>query len=210
MEITMRMTMLGAVSLAAITLVACAKKEAAAPETPAVEETAVDETAADVSDAAAEAADVYAAPSAVDLSTVRTKDALTAAADAAFAQVDADVSGALSQSEFYALAALMAPAEEAVDVLGDTGAEVAADAAGAVASEAAPAAEAVDGIVSEEPTADSSALDASFASIAGADASLTADDLRAAFLARFDAADVNLDGALDDAESATFTASPLL
>lgn len=205
----MRMTMFGAASLAAIALAACAKKEAAAPETPAVEEAAVDETAADVSDAAAEAADVYAAPSAVDLSTVRTKDALTAASDAAFAQVDADASGSLSQTEFYALASLMAPApveEEAVDVLGDTGAEVAADAAGPAAEAAV---EAVDGVVTEEPTADSSALDASFASIAGADASLTADDLRAAFLARFDAADVNLDGTLDDAESATFTAAQL-
>lgn len=202
----MRTTMLGAAALAAIALAACAKKEAAAPETPAVEEAAVDETAADVSDAAAEAADVYAAPSAVDLSTVRTRDALTAAADAAFAEVDADADGSLSQPEFYALASLMAPAEEAVDVLGDTGAEVAAD-AGEPAAE--PAVEAVDGVVTEEPTADASALDASFAAIAGADASLTADDLRAAFLARFDAADVNLDGTLDDAESANFTAAQL-
>lgn len=204
----MRMKMFGAASLAVIALVACAKKEAATNETPAVEETAVEETAADVSDAAAEAADVYAAPAAVDLSTVRTKDALTAASDGAFAQVDADASGSLSQTEFYALAALMAPApavETSVDAAVEAGVEAATDASGAVAGETAPAAEPV----AEEPTADASALDASFAAIAGADASLTADDLRAAFLTRFDAADVNLDGTLDDAEAATFSAAQI-
>ena len=202
----MKMNILGAMSLAAIALVGCAKKEASTADTSAVEEAEViDEAAAAAADAAAEAADVYAEPTVFDIAAVRTRDALTAAADAAFAQVDADASGTLSQTEFYALAALMAPAAPVEEAVEDVYETAAADAP----SMAADTGDAVDAALSEEPSADSTALDASFAAIAGADANLTSDDLRAAFLARFDAADVNLDGALDDDESATFAAAQL-
>lgn len=192
----MKMKVLGAASLAVLALVACAKKEAS--EAPAVETAANETEAPDVSDAAAEAADVYAAPAAFDLATVRTKDALTAAADAAFRQVDADASGSLSPTEFYALAALWAPAAPVEDAVEDVYDPAAADAV-----------DAVDTALSEEPSADSTALDESYASIAGADANLTSDDLRAALLARFDTADVNLDGALDETESAAFAGARL-
>ncbi len=227
MEKKMRLTMLGAASIAAIALVACAKKdETKTAEAPAVEATAPAESAetaaVDTSDLSAEAADVYAAPATVDLATVRTKDALTAAADAAFAQADTDANGALTQTEFYSLAAMLAPAaatdtvvESAADAVIDAAAGAATDAAGAVVGEVAgapageAAAEMVGDVVAEEPAADSTALDASFTTIAGADSSLTSDDLRAAFLSRFDAADVNLDGSLDDAEAASFKAAKL-
>lgn len=204
----MKLKALGAASLAAIALVSCAKKETATSEVPAaVDETVVSDEA---SDAVAEAADVYAAPAAFDLATLRTKDALTAAADAAFAQSDADADGSLSQIEFYALAALMTPeivAETAVEPVSEVAVDVFAE--GAVAPAAEIAADAAESVLSEEPSADSTSLDASFASIAGADANLTSDDLRAAILARFDAADVNLDGTLDEVESAAFTAAQL-
>ena len=189
----MNMKILGAVSLAAIALVGCAKKEASAEQAPAVEETApIDEAAAD---AAAEAADVYASPTGLDLAAVRTKEELAAAADAAFAQADADSDGSLSPTEFYALAALMAPSEEVVEDVYEPAAEETVDV--------------VDAPLPEEPSLDSTAFDESFAAIAGADAVLTTDELRAALLTRYDAADVNLDGALDDSESETFAATRL-
>lgn len=208
----MNMKVLGAASLAALALVACAKKEAATAEPPAADAAVAETTAADVTDAAAQAADVYAAPAMVDLAAVRTKEALTAAADAAFKQVDADADGALSQTEFYALAALMAPAEPveaSVEDVYETAAEAAAEAAPAVSDVAAETVDAAEAALPEEPTMDSSSLDASFAAISGADASLSPDDLRAALLVRFDAADANLDGALDDAESAAFAVQRL-
>ena len=190
---------LGVALLAAMALPGCARKEAATAEAPAADEAAiVDEAAAD---AAAEAADVYAAPAAFELAAIRTKDALTAAADAAFVQVDADASGALSQTEFYALAALMAPVED--DVVEDVY-ETAADDAQLPAD----AIDAPDSALPEEPSADSSALDQSYAAMAGADGNLTSEDLRAALIARFDAADANLDGALDETESASFAGAP--
>ncbi len=215
MEKTMKMKVLGAASIAALVLVACAKKEdtTVLAETPAVEDMATADSAeiaaADATDYGAEEADVYAAPAAVDLNSVRTKDALAAAADAAFAQADSDADGSLSQTEFYSLATMMAPAADAMfDDAVDAGAGMAADAAGDIAD--APIGDApIDGVVAEEPMTDATALDASYATIAGADASLTTEDLRAAFLSRFDAADANLDGSLDDAEAESFKAAKL-
>lgn len=208
----MKVKFLGAASLAAIALVACAKKEAA----PAVvEETAaVTETAETAADADAQEADVYEAPAAINLASIRTKDALTAASDAAFAQIDADADGALSANEFYSLAALMAPvgaADGAVEEVADTMSDTVDAAAGEVASAsvADAAAATADAVLPEEPTADASSIDASFAAIAGTDGSLSKDDLRAALLSRFDAADANLDGTLDDAESASFAVANL-
>lgn len=208
MENTMRLKVLGAASIAAIAMVACAKKDDAKTAEIVSEETATAAAAdeAAVADATAEAADVYAAPATIDLASVRTKDALTSASDTAFAQADADANGALSQTEFYALAALMAPApavETIVDATVDAAVGAAAEATDAVVGDMAAE------VVTEEPTMDSAALDASFAAIAGADANLTTDDLRAAYLSRFDAADANLDGALDDAEAETFKAANL-
>lgn len=218
----MKLTVLGAASIAAMALVACAKKETKTEETATAETTAAADTAeaapADIiADAAPETTDVYAG-STVDLGSVRTKDALTAASDAAFAQADADANGSLSQTEFYSLAALMTPAEAAdtvVDTAVDAAAGAVADAAGAAVGEVAgaPAGDAAEavvaGVAGEPAAADTKMLDASYATIAGADASLTTDDLRAAFLSRFDAADVNLDGSLDDAEAATFKSAML-
>jgi hypothetical protein len=219
MEKKMRLAVLGAASIVAIALAACAKKdETKTAEAPAVEEAVA--AVAEATDAAAEAADVYAAPVEVDLASVRTKDALTVAADTAFAQADADQNGSLSQTEFYSLAAMFAPA--AAETVVDTVTDVAADAASGAAADAtavvgevagAPAGEAVaevvEGVATEEPSADASALDASYATLSGGDASLTSDELRAAFLSRFDAADVNLDGSLDEAEAQTFKAAKL-
>lgn len=199
----MNKPVLGAISMAALAAVACAKKESAAPDPAAAVEEAV---AGDPTlDAAAEAADVYAAPVSFDLASIRSKEALGATADAAFAAADSDADGSLSLTEFYALAALMAP-EVAADSAVDGATEVMTD----VFAEGAEAEiQVVDEVIAEEPSADSSALDASYAAIAGADGRLTADDLRAAFLAKFDAADANLDGALDDGESAVFAAASL-
>lgn len=195
----MNFRVLGVMTLAAIALAGCAKKEASPAESPITEEGAfVDEEAAAAADAAAEAADVYAAPAGFDLAAVRTKDELSAAADSAFAQADADSDGSLSQTEFYALAALMTPAapvEEVVDDVYETAAPDAVDA--------------VDATLPEEPSADSSALDESYAAIAGADGQLTEDDLRAALIVRFDEADANLDGALDESEAAAFAQARL-
>jgi hypothetical protein len=222
-EKTMRLKVLGAASIAAIAMVACAKKDETKAADAAAEAVAVETTEAAPAEVAVapDATDVYAAPT-IDIASARTKDALTSAADAAFAQADTDANGSLSQTEFYSLAALLTPAataetsvDAAVDATVEAAAEVAVDATGAVVGEVAgapagdAAAEAVAGIVGEEPAVDAGALDASFATIAGADASLSTDDLRAALLSRFDAADVNLDGSLDEAESETFKAAKL-
>ncbi len=212
MEKIMRLKVLGAASIAAIAIVACAKKEETKAVDAAVvaEEVVADETTSEAADAAVAAVDVYAAPATIDLASVRTKDALTAAADAAFAQADADADGSLSQTEFYALAAILAPAPSETVV--DAAADVAADVADAVVGDVAlePAAEAVvDAVAAEASVEEATTLDASFASVAGADSSLTTDDLRSAFLSRFDAADTNLDGALDDAEAEAFKAAKL-
>jgi hypothetical protein len=197
------MRVLGAASIAAIALVACAKKE----DTTAVEDTATaEETAAVEADAAeataTEPADVYAAPT-VDLASVRTKDDLNAVADSAFGQADADADGAISQTEFYTLASMLTPVAETTAVESPDAGDAAVDATAETAPETAD-------VAAEEPAADvTGSLDASYAALAGADATLTADDLRAALLARFDAADANLDGALDDAEAATFNTAKL-
>lgn len=210
MEKIMNLKLLGAASIAAIAIVACAKKDEtkAVDAAVAAEEVVADETASVAEDAAVEAVDVYAAPATIDLASVRTKDELTAAADAVFAQADADADGSLSQTEFYALASILAPTvsdsvvETAVDAV-DAAAAVVGDVAGEAAVDA------VDAVVADEAVADATTLDASFATVAGADSSLTTDDLRSAFLSRFDAADVNLDGALDDAEAEAFKAAKL-
>lgn len=204
----MKLTVLGAASVAVIALVACAKKEEAktAETVPSAVEAAspaaTDAAAPDVAEVAPEASDVYASAS-VDLASLRTKEALTVAADTAFAQADADADGSLSLPEFYSLASIMAPAPAAdaadADIVGEVAGEPTAEAAAEAAGE----------IVAEEPTQDAAALDASFATIAGADAALSTDDLRAAFLSRFDAADANLDGSLDDAEAEAFKAAGL-
>ena len=218
----MRMKMLGAASIAAIALVACAKKdETKAVDTAAVATTApapeATDTMAAPADVVAEPTDVYAAPTTLDISSVRSKDILTATSDAAFAQSDVDADGALSKTEFYSLASLMTPAVAAADTMmndaADSAMGAAADKAGSVVGDVAgaPAGEAttdaINGMTYNEPAMDTVALDASYATIAGADSSLSMDDLRAAFLSRFDAADANLDGSLDDAEAATFKAA---
>ncbi len=181
----MRLKVLGAASIAAIAMVACAKKDDAKTAEIVAEETATAAAAdeAVVADATAEAADVYATPATIDLASVRTKDALTAASDTAFAQADADANGALSQTEFYALAALMAPAP-AVETIVD--ATVDAAVGPPPRRPMRSLAKSPPKSFSEEPTMDSASLDASFAAIAGADASLTTDDLRAAYLSRFE------------------------
>ncbi|MFZ5616169.1 MAG: hypothetical protein ACOZAA_02435 [Pseudomonadota bacterium] len=203
----MKLTVLGAASVAAIALVACAKKEEAktaetvSSAVEAAAPAATEAAAPDVAEVAPEASDVYAS-AAVDLASLRTKEALTVAADTAFAQADADADGSLSLTEFYSLASIMAPApaaDAAADIVGEVAGEPTAEAAAEAAGE----------IVAEEPTQDAAALDASFATIAGADAALSTDDLRAAFLSRFDAADANLDGSLDDAEAEAFKAAGL-
>jgi len=208
----MRLKLLGAASIAAIAIVACAKKDEtkAVDAVVAADEVVADEATSEATDAAVAATDVYAAPASIDLASVRTKDALTAAADAAFVQADADADGSLSQTEFHALASILAPA--AGETVVDTAVDAAADVAGAIVGDVAlePAAEAaVDAVAAEAAVADAATLDESFASIAGADSSLTTDDLRSAFLSRFDAADANLDGALDDAEAEAFKAAKL-
>lgn len=214
----MNVKFLGAASLAAIALVACTKKEAEAPAA----ETTVAEPAAEAVEPAAEVetTDVYAAPAAFDLGALRTKDALTSATDAVFAKADADANGALSNVEFYSLAAMVQPTVEAVETTVEAGVEAVTDAgaeaAGAVAGEVAGStagaevAATVDGALGTEPAAtDNAALDASFATLAGEDASLSADEVKNAFVASFDAADVNADGALDDAEVVAFKTAKL-
>lgn len=188
----------GAAALAAA-LAACAEKAPDSSASEAADKVPVADTSIDLSDEAAEAADVFAAPFEFDLASIRTKEALTAAADAAFNQADGDGDGALTPTEFYALAALLAPSapvEGPVDTITDVFSEE-----GGV--------EAVVEALPEEPIAGVSPLDESYAAITGADGALTADDLRTAFATKFDAADENLDGALDDAESAALVAGEL-
>lgn len=198
----MRKSATGAALLAAAALASCAKNTADAAADKAAENAPIADTSIDLSGEAAEAADVYAAQFEFDLSTIRTREALGAATDAAFSQADADGDGTLTLHEFYALAALLAPAapvEGAVDTITDVFAE---SGAGAI--------EAAEETFIEEPVADASALDEGFARIAGVDGILTVDDLRAAFAAKFEAADANSDGALDDAESAALVTAQLL
>lgn len=197
----MRMSVIGAAFLAAAALASCSKNSADALADDAADNAPVADTSIDLSGEAAEAVDVYAAQFEFDLSTIRTREALDAAADAAFLQADADHDGALTLHEFYALAALLAPAapvEGAVDTITDVFAE---SGAGSI--------EAAEETFPEEPVADASALDDGFAEIAGDDGILTADDLRAAFGEKFEAADANSDGALDDAESAALVSAQL-
>lgn len=213
----MNLRMLGAASVMAIAIVACAKEaETTVAETEATPETAAAAPADDEATlAAAPADDVYGATAEVDIDSVRTKDALTEMANAAFADADTDQDGSLTQPEFYVLAAMLEP-ETAVDATADAGVgmtEDAADAMGEGDAEDAMTDEATgdDGadLASVEPMTDDSSLDASYATIAGGDASLTVEDLRTALLSRFDAADANLDGMLDDAEAASFQSASL-
>jgi hypothetical protein len=197
----MRMSAIGAAFLAAAALASCSKNDAETAADNAAENAPIADTSIDLSGEAAEAVDVYAAQFEFDLSTIRTKEALNAAADAAFTQADADGDGALTLHEFYALAALLAPAapvEGAVDTITDVFAE---SGAGAI--------EAAEETFPEEPVADASALDDGFAIIAGDDGILTMGDLQAAFAAKFDSADANSDGTLDDAESASLVSAQL-
>jgi hypothetical protein len=217
----MNVKLLGAASLAAMALVACTKKEAEAPaaEAPVAVET---EPAVEAVEPVVEAetTDVYAAPTSFDLGALRTRDALTAATDSVFAKADADANGSLSNVEFYSLAALVQPTVEAVETTVDSAVEMVTDAganaAGAMVGEVAgekagdAAAATVDGALGTEPAAtDNAALDASFKTLSGDDASLSLDEVRNAFLASFNAADVNADGSLDDAEVIAFKTAKL-
>jgi hypothetical protein len=227
-ETDMRLAYLGAASIAAIALIACAKKDEtktapAAPvtETGAPAATGANETMPAETAAAPESYEPEVSAPTDDVVTnfaaVRTKAQLTTLADANFTKADVNDDGMLSKPEFYAFAAMTDPgfygraaisdaagaaAGKAADVAGSAVGGAAGAQAGAMASEAiSPAA--------QQASAETARLDQSYVTIAGSNPGVTNGDLNAALISRFDAADANQDGVLDDAEAKAYEAANL-
>ena len=112
------------------------------------------------------------------------------AAVAAFQMADANGDGVLDQEEYLTIAmAAESGLAEAAPALEQGEVDIGAPEQQIRAAEA-----------------DASAVEAAFAEIAGETGEATKDDLRAAFLARFEQADADGDGQLDEEERLTFAA----
>jgi len=149
-------------------------------------------------DAAAEAGDVYAPPPLASVGAARTEDELRSAAAIAFADADTGDDGALNKTEFYTLAALLAPTLEAIETTDD----VFSEEPSVLDAQVDPA----DPALGEEPLDDDAqaSLDRAFAAIAGDDGKISLAEIEKALLAKFAQADEDGDGGLNDLESENF------
>lgn len=149
-------------------------------------------------DAAAEAGDVYAPPPLASVGAARTEAELRSAAALAFDDADAGDDGALDKTEFYTLAALLAPTLDAIETTDDVFSEEPSVLEAPV--------DAVDPAMAEEPLDNEAqaSLDAAFAAIAGEDGEIALVEIENALLAKFAQADEDGDGGLNDLESENF------
>lgn len=130
------------------------------------------------------------AAEAVAIVDVRVRTDAEQAAVAAFQMADANGDGVLDQEEYLTIAmAAESGLAEAAPALEQGEVDIGAPEQQIRAAEA-----------------DASAVEAAFAEIAGETGEATKDDLRAAFLARFEQADADGDGQLDEEERLTFAA----
>jgi len=127
----------------------------------------------------------------ITIAEIRDEADVRQMVDAAFESADLDNDGALSKLEYASLAAAVQIADgDAIDAVDGM---VGGDGAGAVAE-----------TTDEGEPAMTLPGDEIFAEAAGVDNELSKDDLRASFLARFEAADVNHDARLDEGEREEF------
>ncbi|MEQ8936190.1 MAG: hypothetical protein RIE56_10410 [Amphiplicatus sp.] len=132
----------------------------------------------------------------VAIADIRVKSDAEEAASTAFEQADANGDGMLDRSE-YITVAMSAESDPSI-----------ASSTSAVSGEIVdPTAESsITPGATQTATADSATVDTAFAEAAGDDSILSKEELRAAFLARFDEADVDGDAQLSDEEQMTFAA----
>jgi|GEM_PF-1828240 len=170
-------------------------------------QTALEETGDRLDQAGA----TLAALTSMKASDVKSKDDISLITDSAFEKADVDGNGALDRTEFATLSLAAAgedpsvissvltqvedKAEEIVQGVTGADAETEYD-SGIDAGVSVPSGEA----------AQVAALDEDFAESAGDDAAMTKEELRAAFLARFEKADVNENEQLETEESEVFAA----
>lgn len=131
----------------------------------------------------------------VAIADIRVKSDAEEAASTAFEQADANGDGMLDRSEYMTVAmsaesdASTVPATPAMPGEADTTAQPSATSS-----------------AMQNAAADPATVDTAFAEAAGDDSILSKEELRAAFLARFDEADVDGDAQLSDEEQMTFAA----
>jgi hypothetical protein len=183
--------------IAAAPLAGCDRFQKKA-EAPVEEVVAISPEEQAAADAAAEAADVYAPPQLASVGAARTEDELRSAAATAFGDADSDGNGLLDKTEFYSLAALLAPTLDAIETSDDVFSEEPSVLDAPLDAIEAPAAE------ETLDNAAQAALDAFYAEIAGDDGLISAAEIETALLARFAQADEDSDGGLNDLESENF------
>lgn len=141
------------------------------------------------------------------ISDISSKDDAERVAGQAFDQADADRDGKLDRSEYMSLAMSAehygSPADSAVGAIpGEIpGEELPDELSSGQANVGGPLPGAPDGSQMSEA---GPAIDAAFAEAAGEDGSMTEEELRAAFLDRFDIADADGDDQLNETERQTF------
>lgn len=131
----------------------------------------------------------------IAIADVRVKSDAEEAASTAFDQADANGDGMLDRSEYLTVMMSADPNVAAAPGMpGETADEMTAPSATAPGAAQAAEADAA------------AAVDTAFAEAAGDDSVMSKDELRAAFLARFDEADADGDAQLSDEEQQTFAA----
>ena len=142
-------------------------------------------------------------------SDVRSKDDVTLITDSAFEKADLNGDGSLDRTEFATLSLAAAGEDPSVISTVLTKAEeVASDMVDGVTGAEADSETGVDAgtAMPAEEAAQVAALEEDFVESAGDDAAMTKEELRAAFLARFEKADVNENEQLETEESEVFAA----
>ena len=142
-------------------------------------------------------------------SDVRSKDDVTLITDSAFEKADLNGDGSLDRTEFATLSLAAAGEDPSVISTVLTKAEeTASDMVGGVTGAEADSETDVDAgaAMPAEEAAQVAALEEDFVESAGDDAAMTKEELRAAFLARFEKADVNENEQLETEESEVFAA----
>lgn len=144
-----------------------------------------------------------AAIEAVAIADIRIESDAERAAETAFGAADANGDGMLDRAEYMTVAISAEPAQSVPGIVDPVD-----PATGATVAEAPP----IDGATPEGDTlvatdpVDPVMVDAAFAAAAGPDGELTEEELRSAFLARFEQADADGDAELSDEERMTFAA----
>jgi len=133
----------------------------------------------------------------MQMSDVRSKDDVALVTESAFDQADFNRDGVLDRDEFANMTTVVVNSDgsQPVDTVADKASKMLNDVTGAAGNEITKPADAV---------VATAAIDDAFTEASGDDASLTKEELRKVFLARFEKADVNDNDQLEESERKSF------